>query len=55
MPKKKIKTTLVRRNNSADITYQLIIYNDNSYKLTTLVLNSGCYVVAGIQRGVCNK
>ena len=51
----KIKSTIIRRNNASNITYQMIIYKNNTYKLTTLVLRSGCYVVASIQRGVCNK
>ena len=51
----KVKTTLVRRNNSANITYVMKIYNDNTYKLTTLVFRLGCYVVSGIQTGVCKS
>ena len=51
----KVKTTQVRRNNPLNITYVLKIYTDNTYQLTTLVKRSGCYVVAGVQTGVCKS
>jgi hypothetical protein len=49
----KLVETIVRRNNSANITYVLKKYDDNTYKFTTLVLRSGCYVVASVTSGIC--
>ncbi len=51
----KLVETIVRRNNSANITYVLNKYDNNTYKYTTLVLRSGCYVIASITRGTCIK
>ena len=49
----KLLETIIRRNNSANITYVLKKYDDNTYKLTTLVARSGCYVVASIIKRAC--
>lgn len=51
----KVKETIVRRNNASNITYVLKKYNNNTYEFITLVYRAGCYVVAGRQRGICNK
>ena len=49
----KIKETIVRRDNTNNITYVLKKFNNNTYILITLVLKSGCYVIYGVQKGIC--
>jgi hypothetical protein len=49
----KLLETIIRRNNSANITYVFKKYDNNTYKLTTLVARSGCYVVASIITRPC--
>jgi len=51
----KLVETIVRRDNSANVTYVLKKFDDNTYQYTTLVLRSGCYVIASITRGTCIK
>lgn len=51
----KLVETIIRRDNSVNITYVLKKFDNNTYKLTTLVLRSGCYVIASIFRGTCIK
>ena len=49
----KLKETIVRRDNTNNITYVLKKYNNNTYVFITLVLRAGCYVVYGVQKGIC--
>jgi hypothetical protein len=48
-------STQIRINNSNNITYVLKKFNDGTYKIFTYQKNmsSGCYLLAGIQNGVC--
>jgi|APSaa5957512535_1039671.scaffolds.fasta_scaffold692834_1 hypothetical protein len=49
----KVKKTIVRLDNSINVTYVLKIYQNNTYEFTTLVKRSGCHIVASRKKGTC--
>ena len=51
----KVKTTIVRLDNSINATYVLKIFQNDTYEFTTLVKRSGCYVIASRRKGTCTK